>query len=353
MATLYVTEPDTRIEKEYLRIIVTREGEVIQSAPISSLTEIVIVGFASATTQALLTLLDAGIGITFLTRAGKMRGRLVPAVWSNLPLRLSQYAQQNAASFQIDLVRQLIHGKLCNYSVLARRIMRRLSQRDSSGIPSKPSSPPEKLSPLVLKASLESLVKAIAGLKTANDLDTLRGLEGIGSKAYFSILRAGLSWKHEFGFLKRQRRPPKDPINALLSFGYALLTNAMVSALTVAGLDPEAGYLHANQRGRPSLALDLIEEFRPIIVDSMVLRLVNQQIITLKSFEEGNEGEMLLTKKGLTAFFTQYHQRINCSVMHPFFGKKLTYQKCFEAQAVLLKKVILGEEQRYIPMTWR
>jgi len=353
MASLYVTEPDARIEKEYLRIIVTREGEVIQSVPINSLTEIVIIGFASATTPALLSLLDAGIGITFLTRAGKMRGRLTPASWSNLPLRLSQYALQTAASFQIDLVRQLISGKLRNYSVLARRILRRLSQRDLSPSCSKQSSTPEKLSPLVLKASLEGLDKAVASLRTANDLDTLRGLEGIGSKHYFCILRAGLSWKHEYGFLKRQRRPPKDPINALLSFGYALLTNAMVSALTIVGLDPEAGYLHANQRGRPSLALDLIEEFRPIIVDSMVLRLVNQQIITKNSFEEGEECELLLTKKGLKAFFTQYHQRVNCSVTHPFFGKKLTYQKCFEAQAVLLKKLVLGEEQRYVPLTWR
>lgn len=142
-------------------------------------------------------------------------------------------------------------------------------------------------------------------------------------------------------------------MNALLSLGYTLLTNSMISALTITGLDPEAGFLHANQKGRPSLALDLIEEFRPIIVDAIVTRMISQHIITGKSFEEGEQGQMLLTKKGLADFFTQYHQRISTEVVHPFFRKKLTYQKCFEAQAIILKKVIQGEEQRYIPFTWR
>lgn len=352
MATLYVTEPEARVEKEYQRIIVTLEGEVIQSVPLNSLTEIVIMGFAGATTQALLTLLDHGIGLTFLTRTGKIRGRLIPAGQSNLPLRLNQYALQTSPEFLLALARQLILGKLNNYYVYGQRIFRTIQTRKANNKLYSPL-PHQQTENNAAKQALVGLNLVLHQLQDAENLPALLGMEGIGSKHYFTILKAHLNWKQDLGFLKRQRRPPKDLINALLSFGYTLLTNSMVSALTIVGLDPEAGYLHANQRGRPSLALDLIEEFRPIIVDAIVARMVNQRIITERSLEEREDGQLLLTRKALASFFRQYHQRINTEVIHPFFKKKLTYLKCFEAQAVLLKKVIEKEEQQYIPFTWR
>lgn len=353
MATLYVTEQGARIEKEYKRLLVTLEGEVIQSVPLRSLTEVVLVGTCGATTQAMLSLLDEDIGLTFISQAGKLRGRLRPASTTGLELRLKQYARQNENDFCMNVARAIALGKIKNYRTMARRIICAQHKNKNRSlikllIPNENSS---RISEA--EKTMQQLNEIITQLETAESIDILRGLEGMGSKLYFSIYRAGLRWEGDKGFVKRQRRPPKDPINALLGFGYTLLSQSMITAVELAGLDPLAGFMHTNQYGRPSLALDLMEEFRPIIVDSIVLRMVNQHMIKPGQFDMGEGGRMILSRKGLKIFFNQYHQRINTLVIHPRAGRKLTYQKCFEVQASHLRKVITGEEPAYIPMVWK
>lgn len=353
MATLYVTEQGSRIEKEYHRLLVTLDGEVIQSVLLRSISEVVLVGTCGATTPAMLSLLDHGVGLTFINRSGRLRGRLRPAMSSNLTLRLQQYACQQDDTFCLQIAKNIVRGKTSNYRTMARRLLRSIQAVQERSV-----------FPVLLRSGenqkLEELERSIsrfnlllAQVKTTQDMDKLRGLEGTASKLYFAYLRAGLRWPDEKAFAKRQRRPPRDPINAMLSLGYSILGQCLVTAVEVVGLDPLAGFFHTNQYGRPSLALDLVEEFRPVIVDSIIWRMVNQHMIKPVHFTVGDGGEINLTRQGLKIFFQQFHRRINTRIFHPRAGRPLTYQKCFEVQAGLLRKVITGEEAEYIPMPWK
>ena len=155
------------------------------------------------------------------------------------------------------------------------------------------------------------------------------------------------------GFEKRTRRPPKDPANALLSLGYTLLTNNLMTACEVVGLDPYDGFFHADKYGRPALALDLVEEFRGLIVDSVVLNIVNRGMLKASDFEPGPGRGVYLKPKAMKPFFKGYSARLNTEVTHPIAGRRLTYQKCFEVQARLLRGVIEGRHERYRPFVTR
>ena len=152
-------------------------------------------------------------------------------------------------------------------------------------------------------------------------------------------------------FERRSRRPPKNPVNALLSLGYSLLTQNMITACEIVGLDPYDGFFHADKYGRPALALDLVEEFRAIIVDSVVRTLVNKGMVDEDDFRAGgkNKEGIYLTRRGLRIFFTQYGRRLNTRVTHPHYERRLTYQQCFEVQTRLLRKVIEKELDAYQP----
>lgn len=288
----------------------------------------------------MLALLDAGAGLTLLTRSGKLRGRLSAAEARNIPLRRRQYARTQEPAFCLDAGRAFVLGKLHNCRTMAMRILRKL--KDES--PSKA----EELS-LQLKRLNGEYEKAF----DVQSLEALRGLEGSGARAYFAILRAGLHWKGERPFEGRNRRPPRDPVNALLSLGYSLLTDAMTSALELAGLDPFAGFFHSEAYGRPALALDLVEEFRPLIVDSLVLTLVNKRMLDEHDFEEGEQDGIFLKKRGLKVFFKGFNRRLATPIYHPYARKALSYQKCFELQARLLRKMIEGSQDHYQALTTR
>ncbi len=328
MATLYVTEQGARLEKEYRRLLVTKEDEVLLRTPLGRVSEVVLVGRVGFTTPALLTLLDAGVGLTLISRMGQLRGRLTPPLAKNIPLRHKQYERAQDEGFCLEIAQAIVRGKLCNQRTLARRLCR---------------SHPEIEAGLV-----ERITAAIRGIKGADDMDSLRGLEGAGARAYFHILRQALAagWKFE----KRTRRPPTDPANALLSLGYTLLGQSLVTALEVVGLDPYDGFFHADKYGRPALALDLVEEFRSVIVDSVVLKIANNRMLDPeKDFRPGPKGAVYLDRKGLKVFFEQYSARLNTRVRHPVVKRGLAYQQCFEVQARFLRKVIEGEMGVYLP----
>ena len=156
-----------------------------------------------------------------------------------------------------------------------------------------------------------------------------------------------------WGFERRARRPPPDPANALLSLGYTLLTQNMIAAAEVVGLDPYDGLFHADKHGRPALALDLEEEFRSIIVDSVMLTLINKELLTPDDFRPGPKGGVRLKREALKTFFRQYGKRIHTRVIHPGLDHRLTYQQCFEVQARLLSKVIEGKRKTYAPFLTR
>jgi CRISPR-associated protein Cas1 len=329
MATLYVTEPGARLEKEYKRLrLVDKEGKTLLVTPIVRVSEVVLVGWVGVTTPAMMALLDAGIGLTFITRPGKLRGRLVPPTGKNLELRREQYLRAKDDGFGLRLSRAIVTGKLRNSQTMARRMLRR-------GVPAP-------------AGQLERLKSSLQVAEYCPDRASLMGQEGGGAKAYFSILRAALGERLDFG--SRSRRPPQDPTNALLSLGYSLLTANLMTALEVVGLDPYCGFLHGAAYGRPALALDVMEEFRPVIVDSIVLSLVNKRILTAQDFEAGRAGAgIYLTRRGLRLFFEQYSRRLNTRIIHPAAGRSLSYQKIFEVQSRQIAKLIQGEIDIYQP----
>lgn len=196
------------------------------------------------------------------------------------------------------------------------------------------------------------LAAAVAAVDAAPDLAALRGIEGSGSKAYFAVLRSRL--RADFTFEKRTRRPPKDPTNALLSLAYTLLGEAAATALEIVGLDPYDGFYHADKYGRPALALDLIEEFRGPVADSVVLTLINNRMLTPHDFNVNDAtGGTYLTPAGLKRFLSAYTKRLQATFTHPLAGRPLTYQKCLEVQARLLAKTITGELPAYHPLRIR
>ena len=331
MATLYVTEPGARIEKEYRRLLVTKRDEVLLAVPLGRLSEVVLVGYTGATTPALLMLLDAGIPLSFVTRTGKLRGRLSPPSPKNLPRRHAQYDRARDPAFCLAVSRAIVDGKLRNSRALAYRIRRSRPQ--------------------IATRWLERIEQAVAAVARADDLDTLRGVEGAAAKAYFQVLRGAL--RPEMTFEKRTRRPPRDPANALLSLGYTLLTQNLMTACEVVGLDPYDGFFHADKYGRPALALDLVEEFRGPVVDSVVQLVINKRVIGPDDFEPRREGGIYLSDRALRRFLRQYTHRLNTQILHPVYNRRLTYQKVFEVQARLLAKMIQGELDRYRPFRVR
>lgn len=342
MPTLYVIEPGSRIEKEYQRILVTKEDKVLQSVPARLVDEVVLVGSAGATTQALLSLLDQGVGFSMVTQSGRLRARLRPVDAPNLLLRRRQYAVVEDKDFRIGVTRSILLGKLKNSRVMSMRIIRKLMKRSDPNQP-------------FLMSQLARIETSIQQVPATADDNTLRGLEGAAAKAYFAIFRAGLNRDEFQEFTKRTRRPPKDPVNVLLSLGYSLCADALFTACEVVGLDPYCGFLHTDTYGRPSLALDLLEEFRSIIVDSVVLRVINKHIIKPSHFaysDEGIEG-IVLKNVGMKRFLGEFNRRLNTEIHHPIAGRSLSYRKCFEVQARQVRKMIEGTQTTYFPLLAR
>jgi CRISPR-associated protein Cas1 len=368
MATLYVTEPGSRVEKDHGRLLVTKDDEVLLAAPLAHVTEVVLMGGTGLTTPAMLALLDAGVSVSLISAQGKLRGRLIAAEARNLPLRHKQYAASSSEKFCREISRAIVLGKLKNCRTLARRLARARTTADNrpqtadDGRQTADDGPqtadrptdggrPPTADTLTADALIARLTDSIQKARMARDVAELRGLEGNAAKAYFALLRAAL--RPELSFEKRTRRPPKDPANALLSLAYSLLTNAVFTACEVAGLDPYDGFFHADKYGRPALALDLVEEFRPIVADSVVLTVVNNRMLGPDDFETGEDGGVFLARRGRRIFLQQFSRRLNTEVLHPQAGRALSYQKVFEVQARQLRKCIESGEPNYQPFLAR
>jgi CRISPR-associated protein Cas1 len=296
---------------------------------------VVLVGRVGVTTPALLALLGEGVGLSLVSRSGQLRGRLVPPTGKNIPLRHRQYERAQEPAFCLAVSRAVVAGKLRNCRALARRWAR-----------TRPEIPVEWI---------ERIDAAIDRVPGAPDLGVLRGIEGAGTRNYFAVWRRSLEPElgPRIGFAKRTRRPPRDPANALLSLGYTLLTDNLTAACEIVGLDPFDGFFHADKYGRPALALDLVEEFRPVIVDSVVRNILNRGILTADDFRPGAGGGVYLKREALRTFFRQYSARLNTRVKHPGTGRRLTYQQWFEVQARTLRRTIEGTLPAYRPLVVR
>jgi CRISPR-associated protein Cas1 len=355
MTTLYVTERRSLVKKSGDTLVVhipadeergTKKRKV--RVPLIKITQVVIYGDATLTSPALAALLDQKVDICFCSYYGRFRGRLAPAMGKNSQIRIEQHRAHNDPSRAFALSKSFVYGKLANMRTLLLRANRK---RDDVEIEQ-------------AAASIKGVMEQVEELERKPDAPppdpsdpqadsaygSLLGLEGAGTSCYFRVFDRLL--KDDWGFEKRNKRPPRDPVNALLSFGYVLLTNQVASAVSVVGLDPYVGFLHSSQYGKPALALDVVEPFRCVVVDSVVLTLLNNRMLTKDDFEE-KLGAWRLSDDGRRTFLTKFEERLSTEITHPTFGYKATYRRCLELEVRLVSKRLTGEIDAFVPFRVR
>jgi CRISP-associated protein Cas1 len=332
MPPLYLTEQGARLEIDNRRAQVTKDGQELASVPLIQVTEVVILGNVGITTPAIKTLLAQNIDVVFLTLDGAYCGRLVGPATPHVLLRRKQYLRQADTAFLLPMAQKFVLAKAEH--------MRALLQRHNR----------ERQEPALAEATA-AVSAALERAPRTTALSSLNGVEGAASAAYFGGLRRLLSpdWKFE----KRLRRPPPDPINVLLSFGYTLLAHAAEGAVAAAGLDPYAGFLHAVDYNRPSLALDLMEEFRPLI-DGVVLWACNGGQITPADFTPGPaERPVVMSDQARRRFIEAYERRLADNFTHPTLNQKLSIRQCLLAQARQVVEAIQSARPEFKPMGFR
>lgn len=333
MGTVYVSTDDAFIGKTDERLRVRAQKETLLDVPMIKVDCVVVLGRATVSPAALIELLERKIPLSFMTGTGRFLGRLEPELNKNIFVRAAQWQAAGETPQSVHVVQGFIRGKLKNY----RHMLLRAQREGIAG----------------LEAGITRLEQAIQPIDQTSIIDALRGLEGAGSAAYFTHFGRLIRNEH-FTFKTRNRRPPRDPVNALLSFGYALLLHDLQGAINIVGFDPYLGYLHTQRYGRPSLALDLMEEFRPLIVDAMVLSTLNRKTLTLDDFSSEPVSQAIsLTDEGRRKFLRLYEQKKQSKFKHPVMGRQCTYQEAFEIQTRLLAKYLMAEIEQYPPLLLR
>lgn len=321
MGTLYVTEQGAVLRKTSDRLIIAKKREVLAEIPCAKLETIFLYGAVQVTTQALAELLDHGIELAFFTLSGRLRGQLTPPKAKNVVLRMKQYELASDPQRCLDLSRELITAKIANSAAVLRRFRRNHADAVSR----------EALT------ELDSLRERVAATKT---LDELRGVEGSAAARYFGTFAALVP--RSFNFTGRNRRPPRDPVNALLSFGYVLVGNEIQSLLDGMGFDPFIGFFHQIDYGRPSLALDLVEELRAPLVDRFSLGLVSRRTLTPEDFTTTPEKGVVLERSSLRTFFRCYEEELTRPMK--LDGETLTFRQVFRRQAERLARCLVDGE---------
>ena len=331
---LYVDTNGAYLRKREGVINISKDKETLQEIPLTAIDQVVLVGQVNATTPLLIELLQRGIATYFCNYGGKLTGWLQPAWGKNSLLRIAQFQAYGDTTIKLSLSKAFVSGKLANYRTLILRYNRSLS------LPK-------------LSAAADTIGRYMKKIPDQTNINQLLGLEGSASRCWFESLPYMIKREEaDFFFTGRNRRPPRDPINALLSFSYSMLVKDIIGELMRVGLDPYIGFLHSSVYGRPALALDLMEEFRPIIADSVVLTAVNTGMVRPDHFENV-EMNCRMNESGRKSFFRAYRNRMNEEITHPVFGYKLSYRRTIEIQARILAKVLRGEIKEYIPFTVR
>ncbi len=334
MAVLYVVEQGATLRKSGERLVVTKDGETLASVPTVKIEQVVLFGNVQITTPAIVHLLLTGTDAVFLSESGRYDGRLLSSESGHGELRQRQLRLIDDAARALPIARQLVLAKLVNQQTLLRRYGRSRAER-------------------TLAELIGELDDLVARVPRTQQLSSLMGIEGKGGALYFAGFK--LLLRQDLGFTQRVRRPPRDPVNALLSFGYTLLAYAIQSAVQTVGLDPYLGFLHAPASSRPSLVLDLMEEFRTAVVDDLILQLLNHHELTMADFvtvEDDPERPVLLTdasrRRFLAAFETRLHPRAVTGEDGPG-----GYRRLFEASARQIARIALGEQTEYRAWRWQ
>lgn len=328
--TLYVTTPEAYLAREGLNLLVRVDNDEKFRIPIHNLEGVVTFGYSGASPGAIQLCAEQQVGISFLSPAGRFIGRVSGPVRGNILLRRTQYRKADQADQSLALARIMIFGKITN---CRNTLQRHIRQHDNSTAVAETS------------AILDIRRKEAFRAKTA---DELRGIEGDAAARYFSVFNELLTVKTpQMQMNGRSRRPPADPINALLSFCYALLAHEVQSALESVGLDPYCGFLHTDRPGRASLALDMMEEFRPCLADRLVLALVNRRQISPSDFIAQSNQSYLLKDEARKELITTWQKRKKETITHPYLNENVEIGLLPHIQAMLLARYLRGDIDNY------
>lgn len=337
--TLFITTEGTYLFKDGQTIAVKIDKKVKLRVPIHTIGSVVCFGKVLCSPQMLGFCAGNGVSVVFLSPYGRFLARIVGPVSGNVLLRKEQYRLSDDKTASGIIAKSIVIGKLINSrSVLSRAV------RDHS----------DKINIKLAKESMDSLLSLIKQTEIENDLDTIRGYEGDGAKIYFHFFNELITaQKSDFIFHNRNRRPPLDRVNSLLSFIYTLLVNDVRSALETVGLDPQVGFLHRDRPGRPGLALDIMEEFRLFFADRLVLSLINLKQVNKKGFKILGNGAVYMDENTRKQILTAYQKRKQDILSHPFTKEKTTIGLLFFIQALLMARFIRKDLDGYLPFIWK
>lgn len=329
MPVLYVLEQGAQIRYTKKRFLVVKEKDVLQAVRERELERVVLFGHIQLTASATVGLLTAGIDTVFLTLGGSYRGRLTSVESKNVFMRIAQFRCHEDMEFRLRVARKIIASKLSN----SRKLIRAHAQNHPDPMWEEP-----------IKALAAAEQKPIS----AETIPSLMGIEGDSAKVYFAAF--GRMLRKELQFEHRSRRPPLDPVNALLSFGYTLLLSEIIGAVASQGLDPDIGFLHELDYGRPSLGLDILEEFRQPIVDRLVLSLVNLGVFTIDDFDKRDNDGVYMNDESRKRFLRFYERTMTAEFRNRADGNKVTFRVLIRRQSAQMGQAIQNGSE-YEPYT--
>jgi CRISPR-associated protein Cas1 len=336
--TLFVTTEGTYLAKDGQAVAVRLDKEVKLRAPLHNLGSIVCFGRVGLSPALMAACAQAGVTITLLDRHGRFRAAVVGFSPGNVLLRRQQYRVADDPAAACRIARNMVAAKIAN----ARGLLLRAA-RDA----------PDHAATEPLSRVATRMAADLDAARTCESLETLRGTEGSAANAYFGVFGQMIVGDGTLAFSGRVRRPPTDPVNAMLSFFYSLLAHDARSACEAAGLDAAVGFLHRDRPGRPGMALDLMEEFRPLLVDRLVLALVNRRQVSAPGFETAASGAVTMNDKTRKTVLVAYQKRKQATIQHPFLGEKTTVGLLLHLQARLLARHLRGDLDAYPPFLWK
>lgn len=336
---LYVTTPDAYVTRDGRNVVVRVEQEERARVPIHILESIVCFNYTGVSPPLMALCAESGVSLSFITESGRFLARVVGPTTGNVLLRRQQYRLADNENQCAPVVSSIVSAKIANCRSVLRRAV-----RDHS----------DAVNQDRLNQAIDELSECLRSAHEARDIDLLRGFEGRGARVYFGVFdELVLEDKSGFAFEGRNRRPPKDNMNALLSFLYTLLRHDVQSALETVGLDPYVGFLHRDRPGRPSLALDLMEDLRPYLADRIALSLVNRRQVTARGFRKSENGAVVMTSDTRNTVLAAWQKRKQETIVHPFLQEKIQIGLIPYVQALLLARHIRGDLDGFPPFIWR
>lgn len=337
--TLYVTSEDSYLALDGENIVVLNGKTEIGRLPLHNLEGIVSFGYRGTSPALMGACVERNISLCYLTPQGKFLARISGRTKGNVILRQQQYVSSRDDTVSLGIAKNCILGKVYNARwVLERGIRDHSFQIDIDKV----------------KKASSYLKKTLECIRNCQTKDQLRGYEGEAASVYFGVFdQLILQQKKDFIFTGRNKRPPKDNVNALLSFVYTMLSNSITSALETVGLDPYVGYLHTDRPGRASLSLDLIEELRAVLADRFVLSLINKKIISGKNFSKKENGAVLMDDELRKRLLIEWQNRKKETITHPFLKEKIEWGMVPYAQAMLLARYLRGDLDGYPVFLWK